>query len=162
MNDELNSKGSPFLIGRDYNFSSHESSSLVIDLQAWLGHEIDERLDFETLIGLVAVVGIQHKPGRNGDYAQLSSINQPPKGIEPRRTPRTEPVFFAFSPDAPIPEVFSRLPEWAQKKIAASPEYRKATGQKALPALPEHRRQNFLHHHRSAVISMMMSRSKGR
>lgn len=139
LTDELNSKGSPFLIGRTYNFSSHPSSNLVLDLEAWRGQEVDEHFDLEELIGLVAVVGIQHKSGRNGDYAALTSVMQPPKGVERRRTPRTPPVLFTFSPYDP--EVYAGLPEWAQKKIAASPEYRIATGQEAAPALPEPRRQ---------------------
>lgn len=129
--DEFNSKGWPFLIGRTYNFSSHPSSNLILDLEAWCGG-LGERFDLEQLIGLVAVVGIQHKSGRNGDYAQMSSIMQPPKGVERRRPPRGDTVVFTFSPYRP--EVYEGLPEWTRKKIAGSPEFRVATGQAPLPA----------------------------
>lgn len=136
--NEFNANGWPFQVSKVYNFSGHARSNLVLDLEAWRGQEVDEHFDLEELIGLVAELGIQHKSGRNGDYAALTSVTAPPKGVERRRTPRTVPILFSFSPyDA---AVYASLPEWLQKKIATSREYRIATGEVS-PALPERRRQ---------------------
>lgn len=132
--DQFNSKGYPFLIGRTYNVSTHPSSSLILDLEAWLGQKLNERFDFEELIGRVALVSIQHKTGPSGDYAALVSVMAPPRGTELRCTPRSERVFYTISPHDPV--AFEGLPEWVGKLVATSPEFLEATGQVVPPPPP--------------------------
>src|SRR6516162_7574930 len=67
--DERMSTGRPFAIGKTYTLSSHERSALRQDIEAWLGRTMAPEefgnLDLAERIGMVAVVGIKHEPGRS-------------------------------------------------------------------------------------------------
>jgi hypothetical protein len=130
--NELMSDGRPFVIGKTYNFSSHPSSALVLDLESWRGQGFDCSFDLEELLGMVAAMHIKHGVGPNGNYAGFTSVIKPPNGVPERRSPRNPSVLFTLS--AYDDAVYRSLPNWLQNKIAQSREFKAVMRGEPVPA----------------------------
>lgn len=125
---ELKSDGEPFVIGREYTFSSSERSTFRKHLQAWRGKPFEDSdfgpegsFDVENLIGVGCLISVEHN---KNERAVITSIMAMPKGaVAPvAKTPRS---FLDMSGSFDV-EVYNSLPEWMQERIAQSPEFREA------------------------------------
>ena len=122
---ELKSDGEPFVIGREYTFSSSERSTFRKHLQAWRGKPFEDKdfgpegsFDVENLIGVGCLISVEHNS--NG-RAVITSIMAMPKGadVPVAKTPKS---FLDLSGDFDA-EIYTALPEWMQERIAQSPEF---------------------------------------
>jgi hypothetical protein len=92
-----------------------------------LANEEFGRLDLADRVGCSAVLGIKIVTGKNGDYAALTSIIEPPKGAPERQSPLSRETF--------DPETYRELPGWLQEVIARSPENNALGKGGAVPAI---------------------------
>lgn len=122
---ELKSDGEPFVIGREYTFSSSERSTFRKHLQAWRGKPFDDSdfgpegsFDVENLIGVGCLISVEHNA--NG-RAVITSIMAMPKGTQAPEG-KTAKQFLDLSGEF-NPELYQSLPEWMQERIGQSPEF---------------------------------------
>ena len=122
---ELKSDGEPFVIGREYTFSSSERSTFRKHLQAWRGKPFEDKdfgpegeFDVENLIGVGCLISVEHNS--NG-RAVITSIMAMPKGAQAPEG-KTAKQFLDLSGEFNV-ELYNSLPEWMQERIAQSPEF---------------------------------------
>lgn len=128
---ELKSDGEPFVIGREYTFSSSERSTFRKHLQAWRGKPFEDSdfgpngsFDVENLIGVGCLISVEHNA--NG-RAVITSIMALPKGT-PAPEAKSGKSFLDLSSGELNQELFDSLPEWMQERIAKSPEFAEVSG----------------------------------
>lgn len=116
--DKRTEKGDPFVVYKEYTFSSNAKSNLAKDFKAW-GQDPD---DVETALGKYCMGNVVHKETASGTFANLTTIAPIPKGLKHGKY--KQPLVFLFlNPGEFDQEVFDGLPEWQRNKIAASQEY---------------------------------------
>lgn len=116
--DKRTEKGDPFVVYKEYTFSSNAKSTLAKDFKAW-GMDPD---DVEVALGKTALVNVVHKETASGTFANIATIAPVPKGMKHGK--HKQPLVALFlDPEEFDQEVFDGLPEWQRNKIAASPEY---------------------------------------
>lgn len=129
MPDELMQDGRPFSIGKKYTYSSHEKSSLRKDLESWRGAPFrDEQIaefDIANLIGAGCMIGITHKDGERGRFANVTAILRLPKGTKAPPI-RNEALCFNLAERPFDHRIFGKLSERLQTTIKLSPEYEAA------------------------------------
>lgn len=132
--DELMEDGRPFVIGRTYTLSFFKGKGRTSALREMLEglrgkeftkEELDQGFDFTTLLGCLCNLGIKHETEGDRTYANLFSVQAPPKK-HPRVLPGNPILFFAL--DEFKQEVFDKLPEFMRKRIMESHEYKKLKG----------------------------------
>lgn len=87
------SEGRRHVVSKRYTVSLNEQANLRKDLEQWRGarytsDELAEGVNLENLIGLAAMLNIQHNETEKRTYANIESILPPPEekgyfGIEP-------------------------------------------------------------------------------
>ena len=113
-------KSLPAVISRTLGLSLNEKATLRQLLQSWRGKAFTpeelKRFDLANVLGKPAFINVTHSVKGEKTYANLTSIMPLPKGM-PASVLEGEALI--YSTDAPDPDVFDKLPEWVQDKIAA-------------------------------------------
>jgi hypothetical protein len=113
-------KSLPAVISRTLGLSLNEKATLRQLLQSWRGKAFTpeelKRFDLANVLGKPAFINVTHSVKGEKTYANLTSIMPLPKGMP---APVLEGEALIYSTDAPDPDVFDKLPEWVQDKIAA-------------------------------------------
>jgi len=146
---EGETKSLPAVISRTVGLSLNEKATLRQLLQSWRGRAFtpDElkKFDLVNVLGKPAFINVTHSVKGEKTYANLTSIMPLPKGMTP---PALEGEALWYTPDAPNPDTFDKLPTWVQDKIASrivdAPVLPKAAPAAAKPAVnQEHRVEDF-------------------
>ena len=85
---ETDADGRPYLVFKRYKNSLHDRASLRKDLEAWRGkrftaEELKDGFDLDRLIGVPALVNVQHNDSGDRTYANVTAITPLPKGLPP-------------------------------------------------------------------------------
>lgn len=130
---QLTEDNRPFTIFKEYNQNIRsERATLRKHMQSWKGKamtkEMIEDFDAKALLGEVCMVNlVESKSGK----AKVDNILALPEGfVSPKAA--NDNVFLDL--DAFDEKTFNELAEWVQKKIALSPEYRRAVNPEPDPA----------------------------
>lgn len=115
----------PFTIHQTFTFSMHEKAALRKFLTTWRGKAFTDEeanaFDVAKLLNVPAYINIVHQERGDKTYANIANANKLPKGTTcPERI--NEAV--EFSLDTYDEEIYAGFPEWLQKEIADSEEYR--------------------------------------
>ena len=112
-------------ISKTYTKSLSERSSLYKDLVSWRGREFTAEemnaFDLRSVLGAPCLLSIVHRKTDNGTYANISGIMRLPRGMEP---PKGERKALLFDVEDCVPEELARLPEWLQKRVRESAEWK--------------------------------------
>jgi hypothetical protein len=125
--DEVMSSGKPFVVSREYGWSYFEKAPLAKDILAWTGTMPGPDFNIETLLSRPCNLSIVHNEKGYPTVVAISSL---------KRSEKPKPQVnsnFVFDLEKFEPNNFEALPEFIRKKIAASPEYKRATGQEEPP-----------------------------
>lgn len=108
--------GRPYSVREIYTASLNERAHLRKALESWRGRRFTEEeckgFQLRNVLGQACQLTIVHS--QDGKYANVSSVAGLIKGTP---VPRAANELLFYDLDAPDPAVFSRLPEWIQKKI---------------------------------------------
>lgn len=132
----------PFVVSREFGLFLSEKAHLRPFLEGWRGRPFTQeelnKFDVMVLAGLPCLINIIHNQKGDKVYANIASVMVIPKGM---------PVPAAVNPKMTLSlneefsmDTFKALPEWIQKKIMESPEYRSIVND--TPAFPEDRESN--------------------
>jgi hypothetical protein len=112
-------KSLPAVISRTLGLSLNEKATLRQLLQSWRGRAFTpeelKAFDLGKVAGKPAFINVTHAVKGERTYANLTSIMPLPKGMP---APTLEGEALVYSIDAPDPDVFDKLPQWVQDKIA--------------------------------------------
>lgn len=119
----------PMVISKEYTLSLHEKSNLRKDLESWRGQGFTEAeleaFDVSKLLGVPALLGVQHTTKGDNTFANISSIGKLMKGME---CPAQINPSFEFSHEQFDQKKLESLPQFLQEKIKASKEYMERVG----------------------------------
>jgi hypothetical protein len=124
----------PYVMGQDYTLSLGEKSTFKKMLEAWLGRKItaqeaSEGFNVKTLLGKEALIQVVEQPSKTDPtkiYANIQNITSIPKGME---CPAQINASILFSIEEWNELIYGELPEFVQKKIMDSKEYKEKTGE---------------------------------
>lgn len=128
LTEELMDDGRPFVMGKVYTTSLNEKARLRADLEAWRGRPFTEaemkRFDVAALLGKACLLNVVHKPSQDGSktYANIKSISPLMKGM---KAPEPQNPLIQFSIDECDGRFPEGMPEFIQKKVAESPEWKR-------------------------------------
>ena len=122
---ELRKDGKPFTPVKWYTESLSEKSNLSGDLENWFAKKFSaeqRRTGFDTakLLGHACVLCMVESD-KNADRINVGSVTGVMKGLEVPQ-PVNETLYYCV--DEHTDEAFAALPEWLQKKVADSAEYK--------------------------------------
>lgn len=133
----------PFVLANEYTLSLFDTAPLRTDVENWLGRpltpqELAEGYDVANLIGTTGLAQVQHQAGVNDatkTFAVIASLMPLPEGMV--CPPAVNPVANVEMEDWKTSK-FDALPEFVQKKIKNSVEWKENFGapefdQKAVP-----------------------------
>lgn len=118
----------PFFVSQEFTASLGPKANLRAALEAWRGvpftAEELEGFDLKKILGAPAMVTIVHETSKAGkSYANIAGIAKMPKSMKcPKQI--NPPVNFSLDPEEFQQEIYDELPEWLQKKIAESDEFK--------------------------------------
>jgi hypothetical protein len=132
----------PFIVHKEFTLSMSRKASLRKMLESWRGKPFTDEeaaaFDISKLIGKPCMISVIHKTSGGGNtYAELTSITSLPKGLT---VPDQVNPSFEFSHGEWSSEKFAQMPEYLQKKIKESKEYKMRFGEEFTPD-----QQNQLH-----------------
>ena len=128
----IDGEDKPRAISETYTLSLSEKANLRKMLAGWRGRDFtaEELKGFSLakILGapcLVSTTIMQNKQGH--DFAKVASVTRLPKGMEAPKESENPLIMFDITNDAcPLSEM-SNLPEWIQKRIMESDEYKERT-----------------------------------
>jgi hypothetical protein len=117
--DELmEDTGKPFAIGRRFTLSLSSKSALREVLENWRGRPFTatelQGFQLDKLVGIPALVTIQHRQNGEKTYANLTSVAPLPKGM---KKPKQVNPSLVYACDQGEDDTFEQLPEWLQNVI---------------------------------------------
>lgn len=125
--------GEPFRLSMFYTASLHEKAKLRKHLESWRGREFTPEelagFDLNKLLGAPCTLNLVTK----NEKTRIDSVMAVRKGE--KVAPITAPLVSFGLADFDA-AVFASLPEWLQKKIQESPEYKAVNGKLAAPNAP--------------------------
>ena len=129
--DEGEHAGEPYRMSQFYNASLHEKAKLRKHLESWRGREFTPAelggFDLKNLLDIQVNLNLVSKEQKT----RIDGLLATRKG-EKFAPLIAQPLYFNL--DAFDAAVFAILPEWLQKNIQESPEYKKLNGKMAAPA----------------------------
>lgn len=136
--DEKMSDGRPYLIHKEYSFSTHKKANLRKDLEAWRGKSFEEdeieKFDISKLIGKGCLITIMQEKSQDGErtFSKVKGVVKPPKGTQiPALT--NEGIVFQITSPLDL-KTFEKLTDYWKNKIRESDEYQMDQfGKKAEP-----------------------------
>lgn len=105
-----------FHLSSSFTSSSDPKSNLFALVKGWLGVEINENFNLETLLGKECMLNVQHGTKDTGTFANIETVTPVPKGFN---VPEAKSEVLAFDIDNPDFVVLNKLPEWLQRKVEA-------------------------------------------
>jgi hypothetical protein len=118
----------PYSVDKEYTLSLGEKSNLRKDLKSWRGKDFTQEeadaFDVSKLIGVPCMINVIHTPKKSDPsvfYETIVSISTLPKGFE---CPKQINESFEFSVSDFDKEKFDKLPEYFQKEVCKSKEYK--------------------------------------
>lgn len=115
----------PFSISKTYTLSLNEKANLRHDLENWRGRPFTEEeleaFDVAKVLGVACMVTVTHVTKGDKTYANVTAVTATPKGY-PVPAAINKPV--EFSLDDHDEAVFRALPEFLQKIIQESDEWK--------------------------------------
>lgn len=129
--DEEKEDGTPFVLGRSLSVKFSSRSDLGKILKRWLGIVVarDEVFDFEELLDRPAMITVEHSE-ENDDgnvYANITQIGKVPKGMKIGKG-TLESSMLTLTKKGFDKDVFDDLPEFLQKKIKNSEDWKELFG----------------------------------
>jgi hypothetical protein len=119
--------GRPMAMQKRYTLSMHEKASLRLMLESWRGKKMSDdeirNFDIENLLGQVCYMSIVESEKNGTTYANIASVNKPPKGFEAPE-PVNPRVFIGLTPTDFDKVAFDSLSEKLKLTIASSPQYK--------------------------------------
>lgn len=120
----------PFILGEEYTLSLADKANLRNVLESWIGRplnedELHDGYNLRELVGKECLIGIIHAKSKDGTktYANIQTIGQIPKGLVcPLQINPSQ--YFVIDTENFDQETFELLPEFVQKKIMESKEYK--------------------------------------
>lgn len=116
----------PFVVSREFGLSLSEKSHLRPFLEGWRGRPFTAeelaKFDVMVLAGLPCFINIIHNTKGDKTYANIASVMTVPKGMQVPAG--INPVVTLSLNEDFSQQSFAKLPEWIQKKIQESPEYK--------------------------------------
>jgi len=129
----------PFVVSREFGLSLSEKSHLRPFLEGWRGRPFTPeelaKFDVMVLAGQPCFINVIHKTVGEKTYANIASVMKLPKNTE--CPPPFNPKATLSLNEEYSQQTFDSLPEWIQKKIQESPEYKSVINDE--PAFPEDR-----------------------
>lgn len=117
----------PFVVSREFGLSLSEKSHLRPFLEGWRGLPFSPeelaKFDVMVLAGQPCFINVIHKTVGEKTYANITTVMKLPKGME--CPPAFNQVATLSLNEEFSQQTFNNLPEWIQKKIQESPEYKK-------------------------------------
>lgn len=117
------------VISQKYTASLSDRAALRRDLIAWRGRDFtDEELkafDLRTIVGAPCLLNIVHREYNGNTYANIGAIMKLGKGMK-TEPPTMEHIVFDLDTDDL--KVVDSLPEWIQKQVKESRQYKERTG----------------------------------
>jgi len=77
--NKRDSEGKRFFIGKTYNLSVHEKSTMAQHMKSWLGITVDEEFDLASVKGKQCLLNIIHS---QTDYPMIASVGPLPEGMD--------------------------------------------------------------------------------
>lgn len=122
----------PRAISETYTLSLNEKANMRKMLASWRGRDFNAEelkgFSLKKILGapcLVSTTIMQNKQGR--DFAKVASVTRLPKGMEVPKEAENPLVMFDIRNDQCPLTAMSALPEWIQKRIMESDEYKERT-----------------------------------
>ena len=113
----------PRVIGKQYTASLHENAILRQDLESWRGKKFTDAelngFDMSKLIGVNALINVQHNTSNEKTYANIATINPLAKGMETKAAENPH-VHYEIEMQYSFPE---SMPEWIVDKIKNSVQF---------------------------------------
>jgi len=122
----------PRALSQTYTLSLNEKSGLRKMLEGWRGRAFTpeelQGFSLSKVLGAPCLISTVIRTGNNGrDYANVASVSRLPKGMEvPKTVENPKVIFDITNEECPLSEM-SKLPEWIQKRIFESAEYKART-----------------------------------
>lgn len=117
----------PFAVHRKYTLSLGDKATLRGDLEAWRGRPFTEAelLSFDVLkvLGAACMVTVMHDTKGDNTYANVTTVTAVPKGMQVPE-PINPQFSYSIDDDGKGPK-YGQLPEFLQKEIAASDEFKR-------------------------------------
>jgi hypothetical protein len=131
----------PRAISRKYTLSLHEKAELRKTLEAWRGKAFTaaelEGFDVKAVLGASCQLQVVHEHSEDGKtWANIGAIMALPKGM-PRPKAENPLTFFSFDDWDKKTESIPALPEWVDKILQESEEFKAAQGGTQESAEPE-------------------------
>lgn len=114
----------PISVSQIYTFSMGDKSNLRPIVEGIIGGLTPSQavdFDLDSLIGSACLLQINHGVSETGTPKQLLTTSQFPEGV-PVPTPFNKQILLSFEKWDEY--LFNSLPEWMQKEIKETPEYR--------------------------------------
>ena len=132
---EIEGQDLPMVISQIYTLSLHKKANLRTMLQSWRDRAFNEEelegFNLKKCLGVHARVQVFHNPNSKGDrtYANINSVGPP---INKTQDCTIEPVYYDLDDHGlNIPK---GTPEWIEKIIKSSDEYREMSGEGPNPS----------------------------
>jgi hypothetical protein len=130
---EIEGEDLPRVISNTYTVSLGDKANLRKLLQSWRGKAFTpaelEGFDLKNIVGVPCNIQIIHKNGKGANasktYANIGSVIPLMKGQEGPKI-EGDPVIFDIDTTGPGGAIPDTIPEWIQKRIMDSREYREA------------------------------------
>ena len=129
---EVDGQDLPRAISETYTLSLNEKASLRKMLESWRGKPFTpeelQGFSLSKVLGAPCMVSTVQAEKSNGDkFAKVSAVSKLPKMMAKPEAVENPLVMFDISnTDCPLSEM-SKLPEWVQKRIMESDEYKQRT-----------------------------------
>ena len=128
----IDEEDKPRAISETYTLSLNEKANMRKMLASWRGRDFNAEelkgFSLKKILGapcLVSTTMMQNKQGR--DFAKVASVTRLPKGMEVPTQAENPLVMFDITNDQCPLTAMSALPEWIQKRIMESDEYKERT-----------------------------------
>lgn len=122
------------VISQKYTMSLNERAALRRDLSAWRGRDFtkeeEKAFDLRTIVGAPCLLSVIHREYNGSTYANISAIMKLPKGMEVGKPSMEQIVFDLDNDDLDIVE---DMPEWIQRQIKDSKQYKERMFGKPTP-----------------------------
>jgi hypothetical protein len=131
----IDGKDLPRAISRKYNLTWGKKGDLRKDLESWRGATFTVKdlseFEFENILGLSCQLQVIHAHSEDGErtFANISGIMGIPEGMEVPDKPENPMVCWEIKDADPENPELPPVPEWVQKIITESKEWKELTCQ---------------------------------
>ena len=128
----IDGEDKPRGISKSYTLSLNEKSNMRKMLASWRGRDFSpeelQGFSLKKILGAPCLLSTTVMTSKNGkDFTDVSSVTRLPKGMEVPKEAENPLVMFDIRNDQCPLTAMSALPEWIQKRIMESDEYKERT-----------------------------------